>query len=383
MKLAFIITETGGDGAEMMLHKILTRLSSEFEPHVISMIPVGKVGQRLREAGIPVESLDMHPGIPNPLALIRLAARLRSIKPDLVHTWMYHADLLGGIAARLARVPALAWCIRHSNFALADNKIQTLAVARVNALLSHRMPDRILCCSEVALKVHVAHGYPSEKMIVIPNGFDIAQFKPDPSARLSVRSELGLAPEVPLVGLIGRWHPQKNHAGFFTAAAAIHRKRPDVQFLLAGREVDSANQTIQQALGAHGLQSAVHLLGPRDDIARLMAALDVLASSSAFGEAFPNVLGEAMACGVACVVTDVGDSAYIVGDTGRVVAPRNMDGLGQAIQVLLEMPADALRRQGERARARVLENFEIGEIVRRYEAFYRSLAPAAARAVGL
>lgn len=375
MKLVFVITGTGADGAETMLHKVLTRLSAEFEPHVISMIAVGIIGEQLRALGIPVESLNMRPGIPNPLALMRLVVRLRSIAPDLVHTWMYHADLLGGVAARLARVPAVAWCIRHSNFALADNKLQTLAVAKANAFLSHRIPDRILCCSEVARNVHVAQGYPSEKMVVVPNGFDIAHFKPDPVARQSVRSELGLPPEARLVGLIGRWDPLKNHAGFFTAAAKLHRRRPEVHFLLAGRGVDGANQTVRQALVDHDLLPVVHLLGPRDDIARLMTALDVLASSSS-GEAFPNVLGEAMAAGVPCAVTDVGDSAYIVGDTGRVVAPGDMGGLALAMGSLLEMPAGALRLQGERARARVLENFEIGKIVRRYEAFYRDLASA-------
>ncbi|MGH8528067.1 MAG: glycosyltransferase, partial [Gammaproteobacteria bacterium] len=242
-----------------------------------------------------------------------------------------------------------------------------------NAFLSHRVPDRILCCSEAARKIHVAFGYASEKMIVVPNGFDLAHFKPDPSARQSVRAELGLSLETALVGLIGRWDPQKNHAGFFTAAAALHLRRPDVHFLLAGYGVDGSNQTIKRALAANGLAAVTHLLGLRDDIPRLMAALDVLASSS-YGEAFPLVLGEAMASGVACAVTDVGDSAYIVGDTGRVVSSGDMEGLAHAIDSLLELPTEAARMFGVRARARVMEHFEIGKIVRQYEAFYEELA---------
>ena len=193
MKLIFIITGTGVGGAETMLHKVLTRLSPEFKPHVISMTPVGKIGEKLRALGIPVESLDMRRGVPNPIALMRLIRRLRDLKPDVVHTWMYHADLMGGVAARLAGVPALAWAIRHSNLAPADNKSQTLAVVRANAFLSHRVPDRILCCSEAARNIHVAFGYAPEKMVVVPNGFDLAHFKPDPNARLSVRAELGLS----------------------------------------------------------------------------------------------------------------------------------------------------------------------------------------------
>ena len=375
MKLIFIVTGTGVGGAETMLYRVLTRLSPDFKPHVISMAPIGQIGEKLRALGVPVKSLDMRPGAPNPIAPLRLIRDLRRLQPDLVHTWMYHADLIGGIAARLAGVPALAWCIRHSNLAPAGNKRRTLAVVRANAFLSYRVPDRILCCSEVARKIHVACGYAPEKMVVVPNGFDISHFKPDANARLSVRAELGVPLDAALVGLIGRWNPQKNHAGFLSAAAAVHLRRPDAHFLLVGHGVDDANETIRQLLAAYGLASVVHLLGLRDDIARLMAALDV-ATSSSYGEAFPNVVGEAMASGVPCAVTDVGDSAYIVGDTGIVVPPGDLEGLAHAIASLLEMPAEALWILGARARARVAEHFEIGKIVRRYEAFYRELASA-------
>ena len=374
MKLILIITTTGVGGAETMLHRVLTRLSPDIKPHVISMTPVDRIGEQLRAFGIPVESLGMRQGVPNPIAMMHLIRRLRDLRPDVVHTWMYHADLMGGVAARRAGVPAVAWALRHSNLAPAGNKSQTLAVVRANAFLSHRVPDRILCCSEAARSIHVAFGYAPEKMVVVPNGFDLAHFKPDPNARLSVRAELGLSLETRLVGLIGRWDPQKNHAGFLSAVAAVHLRRLDVHFLLAGQGVDAANQTIQRTLAANGLAPATHLLGQRDDIPRIMAALDVLASSSSYGEAFPNVLGEAMASGVPCAVTDVGDSAYIVADTGRVVSSGDMEGLAHASGSLLEMPAEALRILGARARARVAEHFEIGKIVRRYEAFYQELA---------
>jgi glycosyltransferase involved in cell wall biosynthesis len=373
MKLVCIITGTDVGGAQTMLHNVLTRLSPAFEPHVISMTNIGTIGYNLRALGIPVDSLNMRPGMPDPVAFTRLIRHLRRLKPEVVHTWMYHADLMGGIAARLAGVSALAWCIRHSNLALANNRTQTLAVVKASAFLSHRLPDRILCCSEAARNNHVAFGYAPEKMVVVPNGFDITQFKPDLEARLSVRAELGLPFDTALVGLIGRWEPQKNHAGFFSAAAALHLRRPDVHFLLAGKGVDGSNQTIQRTLAANGLVLVTHLLGQRDDAPRLIAALDVLASSS-HGEAFPNVLGEAMASGVPCAVTDVGDSAYIVGDTGRVVCSGDTDGLAHASESLLKLAVEASGALGARARARVAELFEIGKIVRQYEAFYEELA---------
>jgi glycosyltransferase involved in cell wall biosynthesis len=176
-----------------------------------------------------------------------------------------------------------------------------------------------------------------------------------------------------LVGLIGRFNPQKNHAGFFQAAGLLHRRLPTVRFLLAGKGIDEGNGELVRAMESAGIRSVTHLLGLRSDISRLMAALDVQASSS-FGEAFPNVLGEAMACGVPCAVTDVGDSAYIVGDTGKVVPAEDMAGLAAAMESLLLLPPVERQALGLRARSRVAENFEIGQVVKRYEAFYEDLA---------
>jgi glycosyltransferase involved in cell wall biosynthesis len=307
------------------------------------------------------------------MAFIRLVRRLRALKPDVVHTWMYHADLLGGLAARLAGIGAIGWCIRHSNLDRDKTKASTRAVVAACAWISGRVPDRILCCSEVARKIHVDVGYAADKMVVVPNGFDLSRFQPDPRARAAVRSELNLAADTRLVGLIGRFNPQKNHAGFFQAAGLLHRRLPTVRFLLAGKGIDEGNGELVRAMESAGIRSVTHLLGLRSDISRLMAALDVQASSS-FGEAFPNVLGEAMACGVPCAVTDVGDSAYIVGDTGKVVPAEDMAGLAAAMESLLLLPPVERQALGLRARSRVAENFEIGQVVKRYEAFYEDLA---------
>jgi glycosyltransferase involved in cell wall biosynthesis len=210
-------------------------------------------------------------------------------------------------------------------------------------------------------------------MVVIPNGFDLARFQPDALARVAVRAELGVADDVPLVGLIGRFDPQKNHAGFFEATGYLHRRLPMVHFVLAGKGIDEGNRALMRMVEAAGVCHVTHLLGLRSDIPRLMAALDVLASSSSYGEAFPNVLGEAMASGVPCVVTDVGDSAYIVGDTGQVVLPGDMAGLAAAMEDVLTLPPAEKAALGERARARVAEHFEIGRVVRQYETFYDDL----------
>lgn len=372
IKLAVIVTGLNTGGAELMLLNVLERIGARFTPHVISLSSVGEIGPRIEALGIPVEALGMQPGVPNPFAFLRLVQRLDRLKPDLVHTWMYHADLVGGLAARLARVPTVAWGVHNCNLDPDKTKLSTRAVAGACARLSRWVPDRILSCSEVARQVHVARGYSDEKMVVVPNGFDLVKFRPDESARATVRRELGVAANTPLVGLIGRFDPQKNHSGFFEAVHDLHRRLPAAHFVLAGKGIDGANIALMQMIESSGACHVTHLLGLRNDVPRLMASLDVAASSS-HSEAFPNVLGEAMACGVPCAVTDVGDSAYIVGDTGRVVKSGDMSEMANVLEDLLTLPSAEKIKLGERARARVSERFEIGSVVRQYEVFYDAL----------
>ena len=372
-RIVFIITGLSTGGAEMMLFKVLERLDRQrFVPHVISLTTLGELAPRIAALGIPVDAMGMKPGLPSPSGFLRLVRMLKRLNPDVVHTWMYHADLLGGLAARLAGVSAIGWCIRNSNLDRDKTRFSTRAVVSLCASISKWVPSRILSCSEKARQVHVACGYAAEKMVVVPNGFDLVRFKLDNDAKRRIRAELGVTDQTPLVGLIGRFDPQKNHAGFFEAAAMLHRHMPHVHFVLAGQGIDRGNAALVQAMTQAGVLANTHLLGLRNDIPELMAALDVLASPS-WGEAFPNVLGEAMACGVPCVVTDVGDSAYIVGDTGRVVASGDMAGLAAAQEALLALPPAEKTALSARARARVAEYFEIGGVVRRYEDFYEGL----------
>lgn len=368
-----IITGLNTGGAEVMLLKLLERLDKRFSPHVISLSDVGAIGLRIEALGIPVESLGMRRGVLHPGLFFRLVGRLKELKPDLVHTWMYHADLLGGLAGRMAGVPAVAWGIRCSNLDRDKTKLSTLAVVGMCAKLSRWVPDRILSCSTVAQQPHIGRGYASEKWVVVPNGFDLTLFHPDPASRTSVRLELKIEDDAPLVGLIGRYDPFKNHAGFLKAAGILHEALPDVHFLLAGKGVDVENGELMHMIKSAGLQRTTHLLGLRNDVPRLMAALDLFASSS-YGEAFPNVLGEAMASGVPCAVTDVGDSAYIVGDAGRVVPAGDMVGLAAALEAILSLPLSERVALRNRARARVAERFEIGTVVRQYETIYDGLS---------
>lgn len=377
LRVSIVITGLSTGGAEIMLLKLLERIDrSRFSLHVFSLTTLGEIGPRIQALGIPVEAMGMNRHAPNPLAVAALARRLRETKTDLVHTWMYHADLLGSIAARLAGVRTIAWCIRNTDLDRDKSKRATRLVARVNAIVSRWLPTGILCCADAARDVHVALGYARDKMEVIPNGFDLSCYRPDTEARHAVRNELNLPADTPLVGIVGRHDPQKNHAGFLAAAGLLLRSRPDVHFLLVGTGIDTGNRELVAAAHSAGVFDVSHCLGRRDDIPRLMASLDVLVSSS-FSEGFPNVLGEAMACGIPCAVTDVGDSAAIVGDTGRIVRSGDMAALAAAMDELLALDPVVRAATGDRARLRVKEHFEIGRVVRRYEDYYERLAQSA------
>jgi len=356
-----------------MLLKLLERLDrSRFEVRVISLTTLGDIGPRIQGLGIGVEALGMRPQWPSPWRFMRLAQRLQSLQPDVVQTWLYHADLIGGLAARRAGMRRIVWGIRNTNLDPDKTKWTTRAVVRLCSWLSGRLPVRIVSCSDVAARAHAQRGYDPRKMVVIPNGFDLSRFVPDGRLRPKVRAELGLAPDVPLVGMVARYDPMKNQAGFIQAAAAVRQQLPAAHFVMIGLGVDAANPELSAAISAAGLDGAVHMLGLRQDIPRLMAALDVLALPS-HGEAFPNVLGEAMACGVPCVTTDVGDAAYIVGASGQVVPVGDMDALAGKIIMLLTMGPAALEQIGQEARARISELFEIGRVVRQYEDLYAEL----------
>ena len=358
-----------------MLGQLLARGDpARLDQRVTSLSGLGALGGDLRASGIVVDALDMRRGPAGAIDAARLAGWLRRDKPDLVQTWLYHADLIGGLAARLAGCRHLVWNIRHTDLRPGSDKRSTILVARVCAALSGCLPERIVCNSETALRTHVALGYPRDKFVVIPNGIDAARFCPDPAAYVAVRRELSVAAGTPLIGLVGRFHPQKDHRGFLRAVGILARRDDSVRFLLCGEDVTPGNARLGEWIVEHGLGDRVHLLGVRQDMPRLTAALDVATSSSSHGEAFGNVIVEAMACGVPCVVTDVGDSGAIVGATGRLVAPGEPEALARAWAELLAAGPEERAALGAAARRRAIEHYAIEGVLERYQALYEEIA---------
>ena len=372
MKLTHIITSLDMGGAEIMLYRLLEHIDRDrFENKVISLIPAGEVGDKIQALGIPVRSLGMRSRRPTVSALFRLWNLLRREPPALLQTWMYHADLLGGLAGLLTHIPVV-WGIHNVSLDPMAIKRSTIRVVNLNSSFSSWLPRRIVSCSEAAYKIHVNIGYNPKKFVIIPNGINLSEFHPDPEARASLRRELGLFPDTFVIGLVARFDPLKDHLTFVEAARLCCLRHPQIHFLMCGKDISRENKALSGWIESAGIRENCHLLGSRDDIPHVMAGMDINTLSS-IGEAFPNVLGEAMACGVPCVATDVGDSSLIIGDTGMVVPPKDPQALADAWERLLRLSAEERLTLGERARQRIQQLFNIVQITHRYEDLYEQI----------
>jgi len=381
IKVMHIITTLGPAGAENMLCRIAAGMDGErFENEVVSLTEVLDLAGKMHSIGVRVRTLGMKKSIPNPLLVMRLAQWIRESKPDVIHTWMYHANLIGTLAARLAGNVPVIWAIHHNAYDPRVDKRRTMLVNRACALLSRKFAARIVFCSEASLRTHKKLSYAAEKLEVIPNGFDLEQVKPDSTAHASLREELGIPADAIVIGIAARFHPHKDHHNFIQAAARLHKIMPEVHFLLFGMGITWENTQLTGWIDSAGVRERCHLLGLRQDISRLFSGMDI-ATTASRSEAFPIVVGEAMACGTPCVVTDVGDSALIVENTGSVVAPEDPHALAEAWRALIEAGPAVRRRLGIAARCRVQRHFALPAIVESYQTIYAQVAARPQREV--
>ena len=380
LRVLHIITGLGQGGAESVLFRLATYPEADVEHVVVSLTDEGIYGERLRAAGIAVHALGMKRGRVSLGGFLALRTLIAATRPDAVQTWMYHADLIGGLAARLAGVRAIAWGIRNSGEHLERSSRSARMVLRACALLSGRIPKAIVCAAQKSAQRHADKGYARERMVVIANGYDLSRYAPDGEARVRMRAQWGLPQDVPAIGCVARWDPLKDHANLLRAVAALVRDGRDagLRCVLIGRGMDPANAELAALIDKLDLRDRLVLAGPSDDVPAAMNGLDLHVLSSC-AEGFPNVVAEAMACGVYCVVTDVGDAAYIVGDAGVVVPPEQSEALARGIETALrEVASRGRERAGEAGRARVLENFDLARMVQSYIAVWRRISGAQA-----
>lgn len=368
MKIVHIITGLNDGGAEGVLYR-LCKNDSKYKHSVISMMDEGKYGSLLRNFGVDVYCLNMNLGRIRIKNFLKLSKLLLELKPDIIQTWMYHADFFGGIVSRIVGFKNVFWNIRHTTLEPGDSKKSTILIAKLCARLSGIIPKGIICCAEEALRVHSEMGYKKPKMTVIANGYDMSLFKPSDELRLSFRNEFEFNSSILLLGMVGRFHPQKNHLGFLEALSITKKSFKDFKVLLIGRDLNRDNLILNNEIKKQNLESNILLLNQRSDIPAVMNALDINVLSSSSGEGFPNVLAEAMACGTPCVTTNIGDAALIVSDTGWVVPSNNSQALANAIiQAIEEINSGEqlwmLRKQN--CRNHIIENFDIDKMIKSY-----------------
>ena len=376
MIILHIITDLTTGGAELMLERLVLHQSREgrHDHRVISLRTLGQVGPRLEAAGIPVEAMGMI-GVGGLAAgFVRLVRRIRRIRPDIVQTWMYHSDLIGGLAARLAGAKLVLWGVRIMDISPALGVSRSLIWSRrISARLSRIVPRRIVYVAESARKVHEPLGYDPARSVVIPNGYSVPALADVATWRQRRRAELGLADGDVLIGCAGRFSPQKNYRGFVEAAAETCRRFPQARFLILGREVTWDNDELAGWIREAGLADRFHLLGERPNVLEWLSALDIFALFS-LGEGFPNVVAEAMMVGVPCIVTDVGDSALLLDDSGILIKSRDLKGLTSALERLITAGEVERGRLGEAGRQRVERFFSLSAVAERYSKLYEEVA---------
>lgn len=368
-----VIVALNRGGAEMMLRRLVEenlKNASGFQHVVISLTSVGDHGTALREQGVLVYALDL--GGPAALirGLFRLVALLRDTRPQIVQTWMVHSDFLGGLVARFAGVPRVIWGVRTTDYSVEARS--TRVVRWLCARLSCVVPDKIVCAAKASLESSANAGYALSKLMVIHNGFDVGALRSQVGTGAAVRQKLGFAPDALVIGCLGRYNPAKDHANFVHAAGHLAASYPSCRFLMVGRDLTPNNAELRRLIQATGFADRFIFLGERSDPAACLDAMDVFVLSSCT-EGFPNVLGEAMAMGVPCVSTDVGDAALLLGGAGRVVPPRDSSALAQAVSQMLEMPAAERKALGEKGRMRVENEFSMAAAAQKFNNLYQEL----------
>lgn len=369
-----VLPDLGVGGAELMMKRLVESHLGDprYEHRVVSLRSVGPVGAMLQAKGVRVDALGIEGAGGAAATLLRLVRIIRSARPDIVQTWMYHSDLLGGLAARLAGCRQILWGIRAADISVGVARSTTL-IRRLCARLSSIVPTKIVYVAKAARRAHEQLGYDRDKGVVIPNGFLVPESPPDPDR---FRGTLGLPPGAVLIGAAGRFNALKDFGTFVRAAANVIEAHSNVHMVMAGRELDAENAELAGWIAETGHADHFHLLGERSDLPDVLASLDIFCLSS-LNEGLPNVVGEAMALGVPCVVTDAGDAALLVGDTGLVVPPADPSALAAALGAAVRMSCEERRELGRRARDRIVRCFSMDAIQARFEHLYGELVGGA------
>jgi glycosyltransferase involved in cell wall biosynthesis len=374
LRVVHVVTGLGLGGAETVLSRLVTN-TPDIAHAVISLGGPEWYSRALEEAGIEVHHLNMLSV--SPAGLIRLRRIVRAFRPDIIQCWMYRANFVGGVVGRMTGVPTI-WNIRASS--LHPLGFGSRLLARGGGRIAPWLSDFVVNCSARSSEVHGRLGYARLPGMVIPNGYDLTRFTPDESTRRRVREDLGIESGTFLVGSIARWHEQKDIPNLLAAVRIAADSGVPIKCLLVGSGLDEQNSQLREAIDRAGCDNLVMLLGRRADIADVARSMDLHILASSGAEGFPNAVAETMACGTVNVVTDVGDSAMIVGEAGWIVPPRQPQRIADAIlDAHRESSGSPKQWQTRRsaARARIVGNFSLERMIDAYRELWLRFANSA------
>ena len=362
MHVLHIIVGLNRGGAEFMLQRLAIQMANkpDISQSIISLTDLGQLGADLRRKGINIHTLNIEGVLMVPKKMIKLIGLIKQIKPDVVQTWMYHSDLIGGVASRLAGVKKIFWGV-HSVSIPQGVMSFTYWLVRLCAIGSRFIPLEVICCANSAMDAHIKLGYDKNKITVITNGYDFTVFRKNPGARSEVRQRLGFCDTEIVIGVVGRFDPLKDYRNFIVAAFHLKKVKKNLKFLMVGKGNDASNKTLVDWLNEFDLQGDFKLVGEQSDASLYFSAMDIFCLSSK-SEAFPNVVVEGMAMCLPCVITDVGDAGVILGDYGFVVPARDPIALAKGLNKMCNLDQVTRVSIGERNAKYVNERYSIEKI---------------------
>jgi len=373
IKILHLITDLDTGGAETMLYRLLSKSSPAYENVVISMTDKGIIGSRVESLGIKVHALNTRKGIPDLFAFSKLLRILRKEKPQVLQTWLYHADLFGLLAAKIARIKIIAWNIRCSCVDTRKYSLGKRLILKLLIKLSN-LPTVVIANAKAGMDVHKKIGYRARRWEIINNGFDIDFFNPKFLKKNELKKKFFGDANFTLIGSVARFDELKDHKNLLRAIKVFVDKyaaADNVKFALVGSGTND-NPFLQGLIKTMGTESKVMTLGERNDIPDIMSSSDIYCSSSS-SEGFPNTIGESMACGVPCVATDAGDSAFLIDTTGIIVPIKDPAALAAAWHEMISIGEEGRQKLGILARKRIETDFSISKIARQYETLYSDL----------
>lgn len=367
MNLLFFIRSLNQGGTERQLVNLARSLCAKGHDITICYYYSGGLFEKeLNGSGVRMVCLDKKSRWDIFSFFISLARLLRNKRPEIFHSFLCTANVVSILMKPLIPDVPVVWGVRSSNMDLSRyDWLRRFSFALERKL--SRFADLIIANSQAGMENSVLNGFPEGKIKVIPNGIDTKIFYPQEKLRKNIREEWGIKDHEILIGLVARLDPKKDHPNFIKAASRVARIRENVRFVCVGRGESGYYEMLRRLEKENGLKDKIIWTGQRKDMPAVYNSLDILCLSSAFGEGFPNVIGEAMACGVPCVATNVGDSSLIIGDTGVVVPPGDSKILVDGIMKLMAR-LDADRKGVKfRARERIIRMFDAEKMTIRTE----------------